>query len=1421
MSERNPFPGLRPFEFDEYELFFGREEQYEQMVGRLSEMRFLAVVGTSGSGKSSLVKAGLLPALYGGMMSAGPDWRVALFRPKEDPIRELALALNHRRVFGDRSKENGSSQFKMTEAIDWQSLCSRLSAEAREQSHNPGGRVLEVLPVEKRDVILKVARGRTVEEGKSDFVQTFNEVLKQRNFYQARDFERIQIKGDAKVLLSRGQNNLSDLEIEKLNRLILEAAYPQEIAKNGEIQAQITEVTLRRGDLGLVEAAREANMSTGENLLVVVDQFEELFRYARISEMSAHGNQAAAFVKLLLAARSQREIPIYVVLTMRSDYLGDCAAFWDLPEAINEGQYLIPRLTRDQRREAIRGPIQVRGADITPQLVNKLLNDMGDNPDQLPILQHALMRTWDNWEKDKSENEPISTRHYEAIGAMAEALSRHADEAFADLKTKRNQEIAEKLFKCLTEKGAGDRETRRPTELRDIRAITEGKIKEIVGVIDVFRQDDRSFLMPPSKKPLKRETSIDVSHESLIRNWTKLSEWVEQEARSANIYRRLVETARLHKEDQAGLLTPLEVDYALKWLEREKPNVVWASRYHCNLEVRSKDHDEATSDKPRKVRDQEIFEGAMAFLEESRIEHEKALKLEEKMRRKEVRQGQIRKFAAILTVAFVVLMMAAGVIFWQWRDVRKANKVKAHLTYGAEMNLAQREFEDRNFAKVNHLLQDPNDILAQDTSLRGFEWYHLWLLSHNERMTVSKQDSAVLSVAFPNNSNILATGKGNGTVELADLKTGERLATLGGKSANVSTVGISPNGRRIGVGRKDGSVELWTISDDLKRTTLQSELVKQQTADSPPVVSLTFSPDSRLLAVGIQNGVVRLWDTTSGKEISQAAAVSTIDAKPDTAPASSIAFSPDGKSLAIGRTGKVMLVDPSSGRERFTAQLEERAISEPVPINALAFSADGEILVMGRADSTIVLWDLVENKYLLTLVGHSMEVLTVAFSKEGILASGSGDGSIKLWNLESLFDSDYRRYLIGRNSSREKPSKLMSRARLNTEKAIETANVQREFRNEVSKNLLIGSLNGHAGPVKTVAFMPDCKSFVSGSQDGTVLLWAATIDSAIKATVRLGWQSTHGLSSLAFSRDGKMLATGSYDGSAEIWNTETKLSDADKGKQLQGRGSPKVSAVAFSPDAQTLATGSWDKNVTLWEVSTRRKLAELSGHSKSVLSIAFSPNGKILATGSADKTVRLWDVNTRQLLKQMEQPSPVLSIAFSPDGTTLAIGMADTTVRLWDMNGDKEAGRLKGHTDAVSSVAFSPDGLTVATGSWDTTAKLWDSRTSLELTTLEGHSQAVLSVSFSPNGARLATGSQDGGVKLWDTSYELGDKNTRHALVTLKGQEGVSLVAAVSVAFKPGDGNILAIGNGDGTVLLRYAATPNEVFAQQKSLLNK
>src|SRR5205085_744322 len=176
---------------------------------------------------------------------------------------------------------------------------------------------------------------------------------------------------------------------------------------------------------GKSSAVRQNRMPSNESLLVVVDQFEELFRFARVSASEQYRYEAAAFVKLLLEAARQREHSVYVVLTMRSDFLGDCAQFWDLPEAINEGQYLIPRMTRDQRAEAITGPLTVCGGEITQRLVNRLLNDTGDNPDMLPILQHALMRTWENWAGDHADGEPVDLRHYEAIGTMSAALSQH------------------------------------------------------------------------------------------------------------------------------------------------------------------------------------------------------------------------------------------------------------------------------------------------------------------------------------------------------------------------------------------------------------------------------------------------------------------------------------------------------------------------------------------------------------------------------------------------------------------------------------------------------------------------------------------------------------------------------------------------------------------------------------------------------------------------------------------------------------------------------------------------------------------------------------------------------------------------------------------------------------------------------------
>src|SRR5258705_1591440 len=541
----NPFPGLRPFETDEYGLFFGREGQSDALIERLQRSHFLAVVGTSGSGKSSLVRAGLLPALRGGMMAgAGSGWRIAIMRPGSDPIGNLAGALA------------------------------------------------------EKDVLLEAGGGLPPAEAEA-----------------------------------------------------------------------VIEATLRRGSLGLVEAAPQARLQDHEKLLVVVDQFEELFRFRAARSLFSPRDDASAFLKLLLEAAQQRELSIFIVPTMRSDFLGDCAQFQGLPEAINDGQYLIPRMTRDERRFAITGPVGVKRCKITEPLVNRLMNDVGDNPDQLPILQHALMRTWDYWALHRRDGEPIGLEHYEAVGTMSAALSRHADEAFAELPDERSRQVAEATFKALTERGADNRELRRPTCLRDICAIAGASATEVSAVVEVFRAAGRSFLMPPAGTPLEPETVIDISHESLIRNWERLKAWARDEAEAARIYRRLAGAAADYRSGIGGLLDEVTLRYALKWRDRYQPNQAWSVRYHpeFNESIAYLEESLAASNVAQAERErqqQEQIERERRELEQAQLyakqQHQAALRL----------RVLVRSLGVISIVAFLAVV-ATVVMAWRANNAKK------------------------------------------------------------------------------------------------------------------------------------------------------------------------------------------------------------------------------------------------------------------------------------------------------------------------------------------------------------------------------------------------------------------------------------------------------------------------------------------------------------------------------------------------------------------------------------------------------------------------------------------------------------------------------------------------------------------------------------------------------------------------------
>jgi hypothetical protein len=462
-----PYPGLRSFRRDESDLFFGRDDSIGTMVDRLAATRFLAVLGSSGTGKSSVVKTGLLDALDLGLMTqAGSTWRVIDLRPGNTPYANLARGLIE-------TSEGGS--------------------------------------------------GRPIDEDEVNLLRAF----------------------------------------------------------------------LVRGPRSVVEWCGDGHLPAGTNLLLLVDQFEELFRY----QDYAGGEEAEGFAALLIESARSRQFPIYVTLTMRSEYLGACALIEGLAEAISTGMFLTPRMGREECRAAIVGPASVCGVKLEDGLVNRLLNDLSAfapwddrsgrdrldrlirRADQLPLLQYSLNRMWVRAHDGGASASGITLTlaDYERIGGLAGALNAHADEILDGL-GRDKLPVAEATFRALTEGATIGDAVRRPTQLKELIAIGGGDETAVRAVVDAFRAPGCNFLAPEggpaNPQPLAAEAVVDISHESLIRQWKKMSEWLEKETRAARLWRRLRD-----RFDDGQPMQGAELSNVRAWVRDERPTAVWAQRY--------------------------------------------------------------------------------------------------------------------------------------------------------------------------------------------------------------------------------------------------------------------------------------------------------------------------------------------------------------------------------------------------------------------------------------------------------------------------------------------------------------------------------------------------------------------------------------------------------------------------------------------------------------------------------------------------------------------------------------------------------------------------------------------------------------------------------------------------------------------------
>src|SRR5262245_195530 len=477
------------------------------MIDRLGATRFLAVLGSSGTGKSSLVQTGLISGLEMGMLGrARSHWRIVDFRPRGAPLRNLAR---------------------------------RLLATELQETHGT-------------------------------------------------------------------------------------------IAKPDEIEIEFLSARLKREPWSLFRWCQEGHLPKGTNLLLLVDQFEELFRY----QTYADREEAEAFVARLLEIKRPPSFidaitakSIYVTLTMRSEFLGACSLIENLAEAINEGTFLTPRMTREECREAIEGPAEISAIEIEETLVNRLLNDLASfaswsdggregepgkagedqlsrlarRADQLPLMQHALNRMWEEANggiaasyapRAKSSPIKLTLSNYEGIGGLQGALDKHANAVLAKLKatlgTARCEAATKMIFRAVTAGTTIADAVRRPTRFGELVRICGDDRAAVHAAVDAFRAEGCNFLQPeidPDKPALEDTELVDITHESLIRQWTQLREWAREEFEAAETYRRLLDAAKRSKDGRGELWTKLDLGQVVAWRGHDPINVDWAARYGGDFEL--------------------------------------------------------------------------------------------------------------------------------------------------------------------------------------------------------------------------------------------------------------------------------------------------------------------------------------------------------------------------------------------------------------------------------------------------------------------------------------------------------------------------------------------------------------------------------------------------------------------------------------------------------------------------------------------------------------------------------------------------------------------------------------------------------------------------------------------------------------------